>query len=269
MSKQIPDGVPEEVRKRLQSVLSLPKTPWDVLVWAEGKLWELHEHEPELGRLAEDRCKRFILSGITKGIEGTRTESAITRSLLSDSVTEKLANLARDVAIGVCPPHVIREVQRTTTHKTFGSARGGLNLLRDWALAEWTAAASNAPDNGTATGDDGDGAPPKMSHEQAEAKARQLYADQGEPFLHKTEVQWSQEIGCSARLAGKLPLRRTAMEITGKGRARRDKGANPAPTRVVSLSPAVEAQAGERDKALERLMAEQKADDTDTIQKKL
>ncbi len=147
MSERIPDDVPEEVRKRLQWAQSIPKTPWDVLVWAETRLWELHEHEPELRRSAIAGCKRGILSGITKGIEGTLAEKAIIRSHLGDSVTKKLASLARDVAIGACPPDVIREVQRTTTHETFRSAYRGLGLLRDWTLA----AMSDAAGNGTAT----------------------------------------------------------------------------------------------------------------------
>jgi len=112
----------------------------------------------------------------------------------------------------------------------------------------------------------------RMTHDEIESKARRLIVLQGNAFLDKTAKQWASEIGCSASAVRKTRLWRNTMKVSGRGRARRDRGARP-PKHIqpVTLSKAVEARAGkhDRDAVLDKLIADQTRDDTFKIRKTL
>ena len=115
-----------------------------------------------------------------------------------------------------------------------------------------------------------------MSPKEAGDKLQELFIEQGSVFLNKTAVEMADEVGCSDGTVRNTQLWKRNMKASGRGRARRDKGAKPPKLiQAVHLSPEVEAQAGEGDRhaIVKKLIAQQaadkEADDTGKNQKKL
>jgi hypothetical protein len=94
-----------------------------------------------------------------------------------------------------------------------------------------------------------------LTVEEANEKAKQL-ANADRSFVHKTQRQWAQAIGCSVGLVAKLPLWKTAMRQSGRGKGEKKPKAVPLSEQGWSM-----AGEGERDEVLRQLIDEQQRDD--------
>jgi hypothetical protein len=94
---------------------------------------------------------------------------------------------------------------------------------------------------------------PSLTADQANEKAMRLAKADGS-FVHKTQRQWAEALGCSTGLVSKLPFWKKAMKLSGRGRGEKK-------PRAVPLTDERLATAAERQAKLQKLIDEQQADD--------
>jgi hypothetical protein len=100
-----------------------------------------------------------------------------------------------------------------------------------------------------------------MTMAEANDKAMKL-AKQKRSFVHQSQREWAEAIGCSTGLVAKLPLWKETVKRTGRARG---KGSNRKPKAVPMKDEGWNmASKGERDETLRQLIDEQQQDDRQT-----